>query len=494
MTMAPLVTHSSPRPARPECIERTTSLCHHCHRKVLAELFERDGDIWIWKSCPEHGEFESCYWRDAALYRAMSDVVGDYRFCRTFECLDGIECDRCLQKSYNIMLEVTNRCNLDCPVCCSDANNPYSRDPTIEQILSRLPAVRGGLLGRLRRPNIVLFGGEPTVRKDLPQLIRALVSRGYIPRLATNGVRLTNDAYLNELWDAGLRWVILQFDGFDDDVSQRLRGERLQKQKMDAIDKMTARGFKVQLGTMMVRGVNTHYAADIIRFVGAHDKLFWMSFYPNASQSRFDAVLGDTHTADMFAEIERTTHGRITPADFVRSMRVFAWINKFLRVPNLRQKMSTVPIILVFKGEEYFPMVRLLDFKFALRNLDVVAKIAVAIPKLLFYQSRYTPPFLKFLVVERFHSEQSIDLQEASNCHMSFMTRWAFPPFDLYNIAAKKRGAWESVEEFRKRPRQPDGQSGNSVMPIGKLAALGANEPRGRVAGSAAARVAMKPA
>ena len=70
---------------------------------------------------------------------------------------------------------------------------------------------------------------------------------------------------------------------------------------------------------------------------------------------------------------------------------------------------------------------------------------------MLSYQSRYTPPFLKFLVVERFHSEETIDLQEASNCHMSFMTHWAFPPFDLYNIAAKKRGAWEPVEEFRNR-------------------------------------------
>jgi hypothetical protein len=287
----------------------------------------------------------------------------------------------------------------------------------------------------------------------LPDVIRALVERGYIPRLATNGVRLTDDAYLDTLWDAGLRWIILQFDGFDDDVSQRLRGERLQQQKMAAIAKLAARGFKVQLGTMMVRGVNTKYAADIIKFVGKHDKLFWMSFYPNASQSRFDAEIRDTHTADMFAEIERTTEGRVRAADFVRSMRMFAWANRLLRAPNLRQKLSTAPIILVFKGEEYFPLVRLFDPRFALRNFDMVVKIAGAIPKLLFYQSAYTPPFLKFLVVERFHSEASIDLQEASNCHMSFMTRWSFPPFDLYNIAAKKRGAWEPVEQFRARAR-----------------------------------------
>jgi hypothetical protein len=105
---------------------------------------------------------------------------------------------------------------------------------------------------------------------------------------------------------------------------------------------------------------------------------------------------------------------------------------------------------------------------FALKNLDVVAKIALAIPKLLFYQSRYTPPFLKFLVVERFHSEETIDLQEASNCHMSFMTRWAFPPFDLYNIAAKQRGAWEPVEAYRART-QRGAQAGPEIVPLGRL-------------------------
>lgn len=471
--MTPLQVATDSAPASPPAFEHTTSLCHECHRKVPAELFEQDGDVWIRKTCAEHGAFATRYWRDAKLYRQMSDIVGDYRFCRTFECLDGVECDRCITKAYNIMLEVTNRCNLDCPVCCSDANNPYSRDPSIEQILSRLPAAQPGLFGRLRRPNIVLFGGEPTVRKDLPQLIRALVDRGYIPRLATNGVRLTNDKYLDELWNAGLRWIILQFDGFDDDVSQRLRGERLQGHKMEAIRKLTARGFKVQLGTMMVRGINTHYAADIIKFVGAHDKLFWMSFYPNASQSRFDPTFGDTHTADMFAEIERTTEGRITAADFVKSMRVFAWAYKLLRVPNLRQKLSTAPIILVFDGDEYFPLVRLLDPRVALRHPRLLAKIAAALPKVLFYQSSYTPPFLKFLVVERFHSEESIDLQEASNCHMSFMTRWAFPPFDLYNIAAKQRGAWEPAEVFNARKQRPAAAAPApepEIEPLGRLA------------------------
>ena len=171
-------------------------------------------------------------------------------------------------------------------------------------------------------------------------------------------------------------------------------------------------------------------------------------------ESRFDSALQDTHVADMYAEIERTTDGRIKPADFVASMRMFSLAHKLLRTPNLQQKMSTTALILLFKGEEYFPLVRLFDPVFALRHLDMVFKVMLALPKLVLFQTSNTPSFIKFLVVEKFHSEETIDLREASNCHMSFMTRWSFPPFDLYNIAAKKRGSWEPVEEFRKRARK----------------------------------------
>lgn len=439
---------------QPPAFESTTSLCQHCHKRIPAELFERDGDVWMRKQCPEHGHLEAMYWRDASLYKKMHDVVGDYTFCTTHHCLDGIACDRCVDKAYNIVIDFTNRCNLDCPVCFADANNPYSVDPSIDQIIARLPKVKEGFFGKLRRPNISILGGEPTTRKDLPEFIRKLCALGYIPRVSTNGVRLTNDAYLDELWDAGLRWIILQFDGFDDDVSERLRGERLHDHKMEAIRKLTARGFKVQLGTMMVRGLNTHFAGDIIRFVGQHDKLFWMSFYPNSAQSRFDADLKDTHVADMYDEIERTTEGRITAADFVASMRMFAFAHRLLRTPNLQQKMSTTALILLFKGKEYFPLVRLFKPSFALRHLDMVAKVLLALPKLLLFQTSATPSFIKFLVVEKFHSEATIDLREASNCHMSFMTKWSYPPFDLYNIAAKKRGSWEPVEQFRARTRK----------------------------------------
>ncbi len=435
-------------------IDNTSSICPECAARIPAELFERDGNVWMRKKCPEHGSFEALYWKDRKLFDDMNEIVGDYVWCRDQVCIDGTACDGCLDKTYNIMIEVTNKCNLDCPVCCSDANNPFSPDPTIEQILDRLPPVDQGWLGRFRRPNIVLFGGEPTVRKDLPELIRRLVEQGYVPRIATNGVRMTDEAYLAELRNAGLKWVILQFDGFDDDVSEQLRGERLQEQKLEAIEAMTRHGFKVQLGTMMVKDLNSRFAGDLIEFIGQNPNLFWLSFYPHAAQNRFELPSRETHMSEMLEEIETHTEGRLRARDFVNTMKMlrYAWL--LFRSPNLRQKLSTMPMLIVYEGPgRYFALVRLLNPLFAIRKLHIWARLVAALPRVLMYQRDYTPPFLKFMVVEKFHNDDTIDLQEASNCHMSFMTRQNFMPFDIYNIAGKKHGSWGDPEDARK-PRR----------------------------------------
>ncbi len=449
-------------PQSGRALRSTQSLCGTCRQVVPAELVVRASEdpapgtpleqVWMRKRCPTHGVDETLYWRDASLFAQLDEVVGDYRWCTTFECLQGVPCDRCLDKSYNVMIEVTTRCNLDCPVCCSDANTLYSAPPTIEQILERLPPVPRDVQ---ERPNVVLFGGEPTVRKDLPELIEALVGRGYVPRVATNGVRMTDPRYLERLHAAGLRWVILQFDGFDDDVSELLRGERLQARKLEAIDTLTAAGFKVQLGTMMVKDVNTKYAGDLVRFLVKHPRVFWLSFYPHAAQARALLPTRETFVSEMLDAIDEQTGGRITRADFIGTMKLLGRLGRWFDWPNLRQKHSTMPMILVTDGEDYVPLVRLMRSpRAALKHLRLGWRVLRQLPKLLRYQREDTPPFLKFFVVEKFHSDETVDLEEASNCHMAFMTREHFVPFDIYNIAFKQSGAWDEPAP-RKGPARP---------------------------------------
>ncbi|MBI2890231.1 MAG: radical SAM protein [Nitrospirae bacterium] len=422
-------------------VHRTHSICPQCERVVPAVLAAEVSGMTVRSSCPDHGPRKALYWKDSALYHDLTKIAGRDAWCTTFECLKGEACDECLEKTYNIMIDVTQRCNLDCPVCFADANQISRPEPTIDEIRSRLPPAGRNFWERVRQPNVVLIGGEPTMRKDLPALIRTVIERGYIPRLSTNGLRLGDPAYVNTLWEAGLRWVVVQFDGFDRDAEQRFRGAAFLEAKLRAIRTLSERGFKIQLTIMMAKGVNTPQIGEILRFLGREPNVFWASLYPHTYQSRAKLPDEETHVSDMLDEIERYTGGRIRRGDFLVTMRVLAGLHRLLRIPNLQQKVSTLPMILVFKNGDYFPLSRMLNPLRALRHLDVLARLAWSAVRLLRFQELPTPSFIRFLSIEKFQANGALDLEEASNCHMAYMTPRSFVPFDLYNIVAKRREA-----------------------------------------------------
>ena len=58
-------------------IEKTKSLCPECLITIDAEIFERDGKVFIRKSCPKHGEFEELYWGSYDLYKKAKKFAKD---------------------------------------------------------------------------------------------------------------------------------------------------------------------------------------------------------------------------------------------------------------------------------------------------------------------------------------------------------------------------------------------------------------------------------
>jgi len=405
-------------------------------------LIERAGDVWIRQFCAEHTDQESLYWKDAELFRAMDGVVAERPFCQTFECLDGVAYDRCLVKSDYLFVDYTNRCNLDCPICWADANTDAAPDPKLQSILSRLPPVGSSLNDRLKRSYVVFVGGEPTLRADLPEAIRQVVARGYTPRVSTNGIRLLSDSFRQELWDAGLRDVLLQFDGFDEDVSLVLRGARIAGKKRLLIDKLQAQGFNIELTSMIAKGVNDTSIGEWIRMLGTYSNCT-LNLYPASPQNRFELKDARTYMADVVAAIETQTEGRITRQDFMDTLAMLTRMKRFLPSTLLTQKLRVLTMPIVYDGNDYFPAIRLLHRpSYMGRYARYVAAIAAALPRMAVStseRSRLTRalPFLRMLVVAQFHSDQAFDLEEASNCHIGFVTQNSYVPFDLYNVAQK---------------------------------------------------------
>jgi sulfatase maturation enzyme AslB (radical SAM superfamily) len=168
-----------------------TSLCEHCYRHVPASRFEKDNSIWIKKTCPEHGVTEYMIERDAEFYHALTfDPYG-------YDVPSGI------------MIEVTDRCNLQCPHCYHEPENKTSDKPA-DLVLSQIeswPADAG---------SVILAGAEPTLRKDLPDLIRKIIDlqtrTGRTHQdvtILTNGVRLSDRDFVKAIKEAGCRAVMI---------------------------------------------------------------------------------------------------------------------------------------------------------------------------------------------------------------------------------------------------------------------------------------------
>jgi len=113
-------------------------------------------------------------------------------------------------------LAITYRCNNDCAHCYNERERSFPELPASEwkKILTSL--------WQLGIPHIIFTGGEPTLRKDLPELIMQAESIGQITGLNTNGRHLGNLAYLQSLVEAGLDHVQITVESNDASIHDEM--------------------------------------------------------------------------------------------------------------------------------------------------------------------------------------------------------------------------------------------------------------------------------
>lgn len=248
----------------------TRSVCPDCLKTIRAERVAIGDVVYLKKTCPDHGETLTPIWRGAQSYLEWGRNPA--RTSQPIHCATEVakgcphDCGLCpdhRQQSCCVLLEITSRCDIACPVCFASARR-HGKDATLPEIDGWLDALlKGG--GRV---HIQLSGGEPTVRDDLPGIIRHIRGRGFdFVQLNTNGVRLAQDpAYLEAIAEAGLDCVFLQFDGVTDEVYRTIRGARLMRLKEQMIENCRRVGVGVVLTPTLVPGVNTDQIGAILDF------------------------------------------------------------------------------------------------------------------------------------------------------------------------------------------------------------------------------------
>ncbi len=242
---------------------RAFSVCPVCLKRIPACLTGYEDEIRLEKRCAAHGDFSAVVWRgrpERAAWIGAAPAVGPHE---NPNCPHGCGlCPEHRQDTCCVLLEVTQRCNLACAYCFAAAGNGPA-DPSFERVCAWIDDI-----ARNGKAFLQLSGGEPTLRGDLPDLVRHAKAAGceYV-QLNSNGLRLAEDpAYLDRLAEAGLSFVFLQFDGLGDAVYQRLRGRPLLEKKIAAIEACGARNIGVTLVPTLVPGVNDGQIGELIRF------------------------------------------------------------------------------------------------------------------------------------------------------------------------------------------------------------------------------------
>ncbi len=117
---------------------------------------------------------------------------------------------------YRMDLALTYRCNNNCSHCYNarPRSHPELDTAAWKSILD--------LLWKLGIPHIVFTGGEPTLRPDLPELIRHAENLGQITGLNTNGRRLKDAQYVQSLVDAGLDHVQITLESHDASIHDQM--------------------------------------------------------------------------------------------------------------------------------------------------------------------------------------------------------------------------------------------------------------------------------
>jgi uncharacterized radical SAM superfamily Fe-S cluster-containing enzyme len=262
--------------ANVKILSRTQSLCPVCKRPTEAFYVETRDGVYFRKSCPAHGTVSSIAADDAAEFsewmRAPVVNIAPRQALTVGadgECpLHCGSCDRHLQTACCVLLDVTDRCNQNCPWCFARAETGGTDgDPSlarIERLYDRLSE-----LGEERKFNIQLSGGEPTVRDDLPEIIDMGKRKGFeYIQLNTNGRRLAlEDGYAEKMKEAGASVAFLQFDGLRDEVYEVLRGEPMLELKRRAVERCRRAGLPVTLVPTVLKDVNLDGIGDMIRYM-----------------------------------------------------------------------------------------------------------------------------------------------------------------------------------------------------------------------------------
>ena len=281
-----------------EVIDISKSVCPICLEVIDCNIASRGGKVYMQKHCDKHGVFEEL------VYSSVEDFLNAEKYnkpgSRPLHLQASVErgcphdcglCEAHKQHTCVGIIEVTDRCNLNCPVCFADSKSSFTIPlEKVKEMIDLYVRCEG-------KPEVLqISGGEPTLHPDILNILRYAGEKGIrYPVLNTNGIKLAErdftekvaDTMQNNKYPISKPLIYLQFDGLDDEIYRILRGRPLLDTKMKALENCSDLGMNVALVPTMVKGINEHEMGDIIDFALSDKNIKMVSFQPATRAGRY---------------------------------------------------------------------------------------------------------------------------------------------------------------------------------------------------------------
>jgi molybdenum cofactor biosynthesis enzyme MoaA len=196
---------------------------------------------------------------------------------------------------HSIIADVTHRCNMVCANCyIPNRDIPDMDINKLKECISKFP----------KRTEIRLIGAEPTLRKDLPEIIKMIRDTGNRPMLNTNGLRLANNDFAKKLSQSGLRSLSLSMNGADYDALYLKTDNMLcAKRKMKALTNCVKNHIFVNINCLIMKGVNEQAISRLIEIAKQFDVKMVLRFRNIAQLGRYTLEKEENYSYDELIEI-----------------------------------------------------------------------------------------------------------------------------------------------------------------------------------------------
>jgi 7,8-dihydro-6-hydroxymethylpterin dimethyltransferase len=273
------------------------SICSTCYRKVEGKIVFESGNVYMLKRCPEHGGERVLIADDIDYYRRCREVFlkppempnvfnTPVRWGCPYDC--GL-CSDHQQHSCLTLVELTDACNLRCPICYASSGPSRQLFRSLHELERMLDAV----VRNEREPDVVqLSGGEPTLHPDFFAVLDAAKQRPIKHLMVnTNGIRIAQDERFAERLAGYLPGfeVYLQFDSLEEQPLRELRGADLRSVRLRALERLNRLNVSTTLVVTVKRSLNDGELGRIVEFALQQPCVRGVTFQPIQAAGRLEA-------------------------------------------------------------------------------------------------------------------------------------------------------------------------------------------------------------